>query len=354
MTLRMGPAWLILVLAFGSGVIADCFAGELDLPAPYEPRQAVTGTIRIWGHGAYAKSQDFIEGLVLAWEAGFNKQQPGVHFDNHLNGTAAAIGALYTGTGDLALMGREIWPPEVTAFEEVFDYEPTGLNVVTGSLNVRNRGYAIVIFVHKDNPLSQLTLAQLDAIYGIEHRRGGQPLRTWGDLGLSGEWRDKRITLYGLPIARGFGEYFEDAVFLGSHKWKPALREFADLPGSKGGATDGGQRMLNAIAKDRYAIGYAGLVYHNPDVKPLALAVKAGGPFIKPTQDSVTNHTYPLTRMITMFLNRAPGRPVDPKLREFLSYVLSREGQRAVIRDGHGYLPMLAPFATEELQKLED
>jgi phosphate transport system substrate-binding protein len=112
--------------------------------------------------------------------------------------------------------------------------------------------------------------------------------------------------------------------------------------------------MLNAMANDRYAIGYAGLVYHNPDVKPLALAVKAGGPFIKPTQDSVTNHTYPLTRMITMFLNRAPGKPVDPKLREFLRYVLSREGQRAVIRDGHGYLPMLAPFATEELQKLED
>src|SRR5579864_2299085 len=191
MTPRIGLAWLILVLAFVSGFSAASVAGELDLPAPYVPRQAVSGTIRIWGHGAYAKSQDFIEGLVQAWEAGFNKHQPGVHFDNHLNGTAAAIGALYTGTGDLALMGREIWPPEVAAFKEVFDYEPTGLNVVTGSFNVRNRGYALVIFVHKDNPLSKLTLTQLDAIYGVERRRGGKPVRTWGDLGLSGEWRDQ-------------------------------------------------------------------------------------------------------------------------------------------------------------------
>jgi phosphate transport system substrate-binding protein len=290
---------------------------------------------------------------VLAWETGFNRHHPGVHFDNHLNGTAAAIGALYTGAGDLALMGREIWPAEVTAFKEVFGYPPTGVNVVTGSFNVRNRGYAIVIFVHKDNPLSKLTLAQLEAIYAIERRRGGRPVRTWGDLGLSGEWRDQRINLYGLPIARGFAEYFEDAVFLGSRLWNPELREFADEHGSKG-AADGGQLMLDAMAKDRYSIGYAGLVYHNPDVKPLALADASRGPYIEPTEETVLNHTYPLTRMITMFLNRAPGKPVDPKLEEFLRYILSGEGQEAVIREGHGYLPMLAPFATKELKKVED
>src|SRR6266850_2014896 len=106
-------------------------AGEPDLPAPYEPQQAVAGTIRIWGHGAYDKSQDFIETLVLAWEEGFRKRQPQVSFENHLNGTAAAIGALYTGAGDLALMGREIWLPKSAAFQEVFGYPPTGVNVIT-------------------------------------------------------------------------------------------------------------------------------------------------------------------------------------------------------------------------------
>jgi phosphate transport system substrate-binding protein len=343
--------WLFLLL-IASG--RSPHANEPDLPAPYQAQHAVSGTIRIWGHGAYDKSQDFIETLVLAWEEGFRKQQPGVSFDNHLNGTAAAIGALYTGVGDLALMGREIWPPESAAFEEVFGYLPTGVNVVTGSFNIRNRGYAIVLFVHKDNPLTQLTLAQLDSIYGIERRRGAPAIRTWGDLGLTGEWRDKRINLYGLPIARGFAEYFEQTVFLGGHKWKAALREFPDKPGSKGGASDGGQLMLNALATDRYGIGYAGLLYHNPGAKPLALAERGGGPFVVPTRQSVLDHSYPLTRMITMFLNRAPGKPANPTLQEFLSYVLSREGQQAVIREGRGYLPMLAPFANEELKKLEN
>jgi phosphate transport system substrate-binding protein len=159
--------------------------------------------------------------------------------------------------------------------------------------------------------------------------------------------------LYGLPIARGFAEFIEDRVFLGGRKWNPQLREFADQTGSKGGATDGGQQVLDALARDRYGIGYAGLVYHHPDVKPVALAEADNGPFVAPTRDTVLNHSYPLTRTIKMYLKRVPGEPTDPKLREFLRYVLSREGQEAVEREGHGYLPILAPFAESELRKLD-
>jgi phosphate transport system substrate-binding protein len=339
--------WLLCVLTVAGR------ASESDLPPAYVPQQQVTGRIVIWGHGSLGNTTDFIEGLTRSWEAGFGKFQPGVTFENRLYGTASAIGALYTRTGDLALMGREIWPHEVAAFEEVFHYLPTGIDVLTGSFDVRNRGYAIVIFVHKDNPLAALTLAQLDALYGVERRRGGAPLHTWGDLGLKGEWRDEPIHLYGLPIARGFAEYIEDRVFLGSRKWNPQLREFSDQRGSTGGATDGGQQMLDALAQDRYGIGYAGLVYHHPEVKPLALAEADVGPYVLPTQGTVLNHSYPLTRTIKMYLNRVPGAPTDPKLKEFLRYVLSREGQESVQRDGRGYLPMLAPFAKNERSKLE-
>jgi phosphate transport system substrate-binding protein len=111
--------------------------------------------------------------------------------------------------------------------------------------------------------------------------------------------------------------------------------------------------MLNALAQDRYGIGYAGLVYRHPDVKPVALAETGSGPFVAPTQTTVLNHTYPLTRTIRMYLNRVPGDPADPKLKEFLRYVLSREGQEAVEREGRGYLPMLASFAENELRKLD-
>jgi phosphate transport system substrate-binding protein len=156
-----------------------------------------------------------------------------------------------------------------------------------------------------------------------------------------------------LPIARGFADYFQEAVFLGSRKWNPSMREFADEPGSRGGATDGGHKMLEALADDRYGIGYAGLVYRHPDVRPVALASRAGEPYIAPTRESVTDRSYPLTRVITMYLDRAPGQPVEPKLREFLRYVLSREGQQIVLREGQGYLPVIAPIAQKELEKLD-
>jgi phosphate transport system substrate-binding protein len=348
-------AALLGMSAFVMGANADTDSSRLNLPAPYiPPQQQIAGTIRIWGHGAYAGTEDFIESLTRAWEAGFRKYHPTVQFETRLTGTAAAIGALYTGVGDLALMGREIWPNEVAAFEEVYHYPPTGVDVVTGSLDVRNRGYAIVLFVQQDNPLKQLTLSQVDAVFSADHRRSASSARTWGDLGLGGVWKHKAIHPYGLPIARGFAEYFEDAVFESSRLWNPQMREFADQSGSKGGDTDGGQMLLNALGDDPQGIGYAGLLYHNPRVRPLAIAAQAAGPYVESTKDHVLNHSYPLTRKITIFLNRAPGQPVDPKLKEFLRYVLSREGQQAVLSEGGGYLPMLAPLAVNELEKLED
>ncbi|HET9018905.1 MAG TPA: substrate-binding domain-containing protein [Acetobacteraceae bacterium] len=342
---------LAAVLALGAAR-APAGARGIDLPPAYHPQRSVSGTIRIWGHGAYDRKRDFIGALVRAWEHGFQRYEPGVRFENHLVGTAAAIGSLYTGRGDLALMGREIWPPEIAAFEEVFGYPPTGVDVVTGSLDVRNRDYALVVFVNKDNPIKGLTLAQLRAVFAAPDAPGGRPARTWGDLGLSGAWRNRPVHLYGLPIARGFARFFEQRVFRGGRIWRPSLRQFADLEGSRGGATDGGQRMVDAMAADPDAIGYAGLLYHNPGVRPVALAAKAAEPYIAPTRDSVMDHSYPLTRRVTMFLNRRPGKPVDPKLREFLRYVLSRQGQQAVLLYGRGYLPILAPAAARGRAKL--
>lgn len=362
--MRLTP---ILFLAVGLALVcaraahaapAPAGAGALDLAPPYHPKETVSGTIRIWGHGAYDRKRDFIGALVGAWEQGFQQFEPGVRFENHLVGTAAAIGALYTGRGDLALMGREIWPPEIAAFKEVFGYPPTGVDVVTGSFDVRNRDYALVVFVHRGNPIQGLTLEQLRSIFAVpESPRAHESshahmARTWGDLGLEGAWRDRPIHLYGLPISRGFARFFEQRVFGEDELWRPSLREFADLDGSKGGATDGGQRMLDAMADDPDSIGYAGLLYQNGDVRPVALAERAGEPYVEPTRDTVMDHSYPLTRMVTMFLNRPPGKPADPKLREFLRYVLSRQGQRAVLRYGRGYLPVLAPAAARGLEKL--
>ena len=341
------------ILAAGLSLAGTAAARSLDLPPPYQSHGKLAGTIRIWGHGAYDPRRDFIGALVNAWERGFQRFEPDVRFDNHLAGTSAAIGALYTGRGDLALMGREILRPEVAAFKEVFGYPPTGLDVVTGSLNVRNRDYALVVFVNRDNPIKGLTLAQLRAIFAVPRSPGAYAAITWGDVGLVGPWRHRPIHLYGLPISQGFAWFFEQRVFDRDRFWRPSLREFVDLKGSKSGGTDGGQRMLDAMASDPDSVGYAGLLYHNAAVRPVALAESARGPYIEPTRETVMDHSYPLTRMVTMFLNRRPGQAVDPKLREFLRYVLSRQGQEAVLRYGRGYLPILAPSAAAQLKKLD-
>ena len=320
---------------------------------PYVPRQQVEGTISIWGHGAYGKRLQFVEGLVAAWEKGFREFQPGVTFENRLHGTASAIGSLYTGVGDIALLGREIWQPEIDAFTEVRGYPPTGIEVMTGSFNVRNRGYAIVIFVHKDNPIRGLTLAQLDAIYGVDRRRGHAPVSTWSDLGLGGDWADRPVRLYGLPIARGFAVFVEDRVFLGGRKWKPALREYPDDPNSVSTATDGANRLLADLAQDPHGIGYAGLVYNHPGVRAVAIEETRGSGPVFPTEETVADRSYPLTRVISVFLDRQPGHRADAKLEEFLRFILSRQGQEIVSSDGHGYLPLTREIADQQMRKLE-
>ncbi|MDB5737331.1 MAG: hypothetical protein JWO65_999 [Sphingomonas bacterium] len=325
-------------------------AATPNLPPPYVPHGHVSGTITIAGHGAYGKRADFIETLTDKWEEGFHRYQPGVVFKTDLKGTAAAIGGLTTGTANLALMGREIWRPEIAAFQEVFGFPPTGIDVLTGSYATRNRGYAITIFVHNDNPVRAISLRQLDALYSLARRRDGKPIATWGDLGATGAWAKRPVHVYGLPIARGFADYMQDRVFLGSELWNPAVREFADQPGTTGEA-DGGAAMVKAMADDPDAIGWAGALYHDPAVK--MIAVSDGAAAVFPSPESVMDRSYPLTRIITMFLVKPPHRPADPAVTEFLRYVLSREGQATVLSDGGGYLPVLAPQAAEQLKTLE-
>lgn len=310
----------------------------------YTAGRKVSGTIRIWGHGA--KGHDFIETLVRNWEAGFHKHQPDVAFENKLAGTASAIGALYTGTGDLALLGREIWPSETMAFREVLQYAPTEIQVVTGSYNIRNKDFALIVYVHRDNPLKQLSLAQVKSIFGC----GGA--NSWGDLGVKGEHANRPVHVYGFEISRGFGYYFQQTVFGGDFRWNPGLVEFADQRLENGKLVDAGKRVLDALAQDPDGIAYSSALYENSGVRPVALSKLDGGPFILPGKETVQSRAYPLTRVISMFLARAPQTPVRPDIAEFLRYILSREGQQAVLLDG-GYLPLPLSVIQEERKKLQ-
>ena len=329
---------------------ATCvYSQDLESLPHYKPQQLVVGTIRIWGHGS--PKHDFMGRLMNRWREGFRKYQPGIIIEDKMYGTASAIGALYTGAADMTILGEEMHAPAAAAFERVMQYPPFGIDIATGSLDVRNFDYAHMFFVHQDNPIAKLTLTQLDAIFGREHRRGTQNIRTWGQLGLKGEWADKPITPYGWRLDDDFATYLQEALLGGSHKWNCDLREFRHINNPDGSIYDHGQQILDALAKDRYGIAVSNLRYMNPQVKPLALAVREGGPYYEATKENLIQRKYPFARIIPAFINRKPGQPVDPKVREFLRYLLSYEGQHDVRESG--YLPLNEESILAQLRKLE-
>jgi phosphate transport system substrate-binding protein len=320
-----------------------------SIPA-YQPEQQVSGVIRIWGHGSL--KIPWMKPLVTFWEEGFRQFHPGIRIQYEMHGTSSAIPALFMGVGDLAILGEEVDPAAAATFEKVKHYPPRSLEVVTGSLDVRNFDYAQMFFVHKDNPITQLTLAQLDAIFGEEHRRSQGNIRNWGQLGLTGEWADKPITPYGWKIDDSFGFFLEQTLLSGSHRWNCALKEYAHIYRPDGTIYDHGQQILDALAEDPYGIAVSNLRYANSNVRAIELGVQQGGPYYQASKENLIERKYPLTRLIPAVYDQPPGKPVEPRVREFLRYILSREGQEAVVRDGR-YLPLTKEGVSEGLRKLE-
>jgi phosphate transport system substrate-binding protein len=323
--------------------------GGASLPA-YAAQQQVGGVIRTWGHGRLGS--DFIGGLVQSWQRGFRELHPGVDFVTTLRGNDTAIGGLYTGAADIALMERGPSAIELDAYQPIFKHDPFEISVATGSLDVAHHAPALVVFVHRANPLARLTLAQLDAVFGAEHLRGLASVRTWGELGLRGAWAHLPITAYVANIVQDESQYFEQRVMGGSHRWSGNVREFSDARQADGKLVEAGQRILNALARDRYGIAVASLQYKNPEVKPLALALDPAGPYVDANRQTVAQRSYPLTRTVSAFVNRAPGQAMEPKLKEYLRYILSAQGQDAIARDG-GYLALSPQLAEQERRKLE-
>jgi len=271
-------------------------------------------------------------------------------------------------------MGHHSWPMETLAFREVYGYDPLEIIVATGAYDVPAKMPANVIYVNKQNPISQLTLQQLDGIFGSQRTGGWQGtqwstksargvdknIRNWGQLGLGGEWASRPIHLYGYDLsANSFCLSMQRMAFQGGDMWNPTLNEFALnevglllRPGPR--PPQGCETIIAALAKDPYGIAYTApqCARNGTDVKPLALAANVGGPFVPPTKENMVNRTYPLVESIYVYINRQPGKPVDPKLKAFLTYILSRQGQEGVLQDG-GYLPLTPEVARDQLQKLE-
>jgi len=315
-----------LISALSIVVLAGPLAAQVKvdpkLPT-YKPSVGVSGTIKSVG-------SDTMNNLMALWAEGFKKYYPSVKVEVEGKGSATAPTALISGTANFGPMSRMMKADEIDAFEKKFGYKPTA---VATSIDM------LAVYVHKDNPLKSLSLPQVDAIFSSTRKLGGkESLERWGQLGLEGDFADSPLSLYGRNSASGTYGYFKENA-LGKGDFKDSVKE---QPGSSA--------VVQGVSKDKFAIGYSGIGYKTADVTALPLANKSGEEPVEAAVENAYSGDYPLARSLVLYVNAKPKTQLDPLRREFIKYVLSKQGQEVVIKDG--YFPVTAPMATKVLSEL--
>jgi len=286
----------------------------------YAKTQGVSGNLNSIG-------SDTLNNLMTFWAEGFRKLYPNVNIQIEGKGSSTAPPALIEGTAQIGPMSRPMKKEEIEKFEQKYGYRPTEIGVALDSL---------AVYVHKDNPLDALSLTQVDAIFSKNRNRGGAAdIVTWGQLGLKGELAGRPISIYGRNSASGtYGFYKEHALKKG---------DFKDIVKEQPGSAS----VVLAVTEDKAGIGYSGIGYKTSGVKALALSEKDGAPVFEPNYENVLSNKYPLGRMLYLYVAKEPNKPLPKMVEEFIKYVLSREGQEVVVKDG--YLPLPAKVAEKQL-----
>jgi phosphate transport system substrate-binding protein len=274
---------------------------------------------------------DTLNNLMTLWQEGFLKLYPNVKIQIEGKGSSTAPPALIKGTAQIGPMSRKMKASELDAFEKAFGYKPTTIRVAVD---------ALAVYVNKDNPIEKLTLSEVDAIFSNTRSCGRSgTIDTWGGAGLTGSWSARPISLYGRNSASGTYGYFKK-VALCKGDYRDQAKE---QPGSAS--------VVQGVTEDKYGIGYSGIGYKTSGVRTVMLAKKEGGEYYGTDPETVLSGKYPLSRYLYLNINKAPNKPLDPLVREFIKYVLSAEGQQIVVKDG--YLPISSKIVGEELAKLE-
>ncbi len=260
----------------------------------------------------------------------YKRLYPNVNIQIQAAGSSTAPPALTEGTANLGPMSRKMKDVELQAFEQKYGYKPTAVPVAVD---------ALAIFVHKDNPIKGLTMQQVDAIFSATRLCGSkQDVKTWGDLGLTGDWAKKPVQLFGRNSVSGtYGYFKEEALCKGD--FRPNVNE---QPGSAS--------VVQSVSQSLNGIGYSGIGYKTASVKTVALAKKEGAAFVEDNEQNALNGTYPLSRFLYVYVNKAPNKPLDPLEAQFLKLVLSKTGQQVVVKDG--YIPLPAKVAEKAIKEL--
>jgi len=334
---------LIACLLAWSLVGACPAASSVDpaLPA-YLPEPAAAGVL-------VCTRAESMESLLREWMRQFRLRQPEIAL-RQLTDTrfpTEAFPHLLDGKAEILTCPRELFPAEVAAFRARHGYDPLLIAVATGSRATVGGTHAIAIHVNAANPLDRLTMAQLREILSA----GGR-ITTWGQLGLSGEWAAAPIRLQGMLQQRETGNppgivNFLEQQILSPGRLRDSIHQHLDQPGRP--SLEG---IVMAVAGDRFALGYSGFSQAVAGTKSLALAESDAGPFLAGSGEEIADRTYPLSRTVYLCVNRPPGGAFASGVREFLTFILSREGQQIVAADPAGFLPLTASMVAGERTKL--
>ncbi|MFZ4768524.1 MAG: PstS family phosphate ABC transporter substrate-binding protein [Roseimicrobium sp.] len=293
---------------------ADVVQVDAEIPA-YQQVSGVSGNLNSIG-------SDTLNNLMTLWAEGFKALYPNVNVQIEGKGSATAPPALIAGTAQIGPMSREMKSEELDAFEKKHGYKPTAIRVAVD---------ALAVFVHKDNPIKALTLAQVDAIFSSTRKAGGQDIASWDQAGVQ-EWAGRPISLYGRNSASGtYGFFKEHALAKGDFK-----NSVKEQPGSSA--------VVQGISGDLYGIGYSGIGYTTSGVRTVPLGESAAEAALANYENCISG-TYPLARFLYLYINKKPGAPTDTLTAEFIKYVLSQAGQAVVVKDG--YYPVPKEVATE-------
>jgi phosphate transport system substrate-binding protein len=314
--MRAFAKWKIATFLCGTMcllAIAPARSDDAAKPAArdYQKVSGVDGNLNSIG-------SDTLNNLMTYWAESFNKIYPNVKIQVEGKGSATAPPALTEGTAQLGPMSRTMKPEEEDAFEKKRGFKPTRVSVALDCL---------AVYVHRDNPIRGLTLPQVDCIFSKTRKSGYDDITTWGDLGLTGDWAALPISLYGRNSASGTYAYFKEHA-LQKGDYKDTVKE---QPGSAA--------VVNGVAADRSGIGYSGIGYRTSEVRALPLAKDGKAPLVEPTFANALKGSYPLGRTLYVYVARKPGEPMPKLVEEFLRFVLSRQGQEIVVKDGYGTLP---------------
>ena len=312
--------WLCLV-SVQCASLANAQQPTVDPKLPdYKPKSGIAGKIDTVG-------SDTMNNLAQLWTEEFKKFYPSVSAAIDAKGSSNAIPALVNGSATFGPMSRDAKKSEIQAFNQKFGYDPV---LLPTSIDM------VAVYVNRNNPIEGLSFPEIDAIFSSTRKGGAKAqAKTWGQIGATGEVKDKNIECYGRNAASGTYGYFKEKVLKDG--------DFGDWVTENAGSS----AVVQSVGANPTGIGYSGIGYRTPNVKPLKLAVEKGGEMVAAEPQNAYDGSYPLARPLFLAVNYDARKPLDPLRAEFVRYIFSKQGQMQVVKDG--YLPLDAEAAAEAL-----